>query len=206
MKNITFIIVAVILVAVAVVSISSYLPARVDIAARIKVSDFPMAIGEWTATDIPLSERDYQILETRNLIMRNYKNPQGDAVVLYIIYSEDNRKVSHPPEVCYMGSGASIVNKSAVQITDSIKAIKLVTETPKNEQMVVYWYKAGSLYTDQYLKQQLKVVVDRMMRKRTSGALIRISADIKNSAQEGTLRLLRTFASQIEPLLAKHLP
>jgi len=206
MKNITFIIVAVILVAVAGVSMSSYLPARVDIAARIKVSDFPMAIGEWTATDIPLSERDYQILETRNLIMRDYKNPQGDSVILYIIYSEDNRKVSHPPEVCYMGSGASIVNKSVVQITDSIKAIKLVTETPKNEQMVVYWYKAGSLYTDQYLKQQLKVVIDRMMRKRTSGALIRISADVKDNDQEGALRMLKTFAGQIEPLLQRYIP
>jgi EpsI family protein len=105
-----------------------------------------------------------------------------------------------------MGSGASIVNKSAVQITDSIKAIRLVTETQKNEQMVVYWFKAGSLYTDQYLKQQLKVVVDRMMRKRTSGALIRISTDIKGNDQEGALRLLRTFASQIEPLLERYIP
>lgn len=105
-----------------------------------------------------------------------------------------------------MGSGASIVNKSVVQITDSIKAIKLVTETPKNEQMVVYWYKAGSLYTDQYLKQQLKVVIDRMMRKRTSGALIRISADVKDNDQEGALRMLKTFAGQIEPLLQRYIP
>jgi len=206
MSNKTFIVVVFILIAVAGVSMSSYLPARVDIAAKIKVSDFPMTIGQWQATDIPLSERDYQILETRNLIMRDYKNPQGDSVVLYIIYSEDNRKVSHPPEVCYMGSGASIVNKSAAQITDSIKAVKLVTETPKNAQMVVYWYKAGSLYTDQYLKQQLKVVVDRMLRKRTSGALIRISSEIKNNDQDSTLRLLKTFAGQIEPLLEKYIP
>jgi len=206
MSNKVFIIAILILIVVAGVSISSYLPARVDAAARIRVSDFPMAIGEWQATDIPLSERDYEILETRNLIMRDYKNTQGDSVVLYIVYSEDNRKVSHPPEVCYMGSGASIVNKSAVQITDSIRAMKLITEAPKNEQMVVYWYKAGSLYTDEYLKQQLKVVVDRMLRKRTSGALLRISTDIKDNDQESALRLLRTFASQIEPLLEKHIP
>lgn len=206
MSNKTFIIVIVILIAAGAIAISSYLPARIDAAAKIKVADFPMAIGEWQATEIPLSERDYEILETRNLFVRDYKSPQGDSVVLYIVYSEDNRKVSHPPEVCYMGSGASIVNKSSAQLTDSIRAVKLITETPKNEQMVVYWFKAGSLYTDQYLKQQLKIVVDKMLRKGTSGALIRVSADIKDNNQEGALRLLEGFTRQIEPLLERYIP
>lgn len=206
MGNRNFIIVLVLLIVVAIIGIFSYLPIRFDTAAKIKVSDFPMTIGEWTATDIPLAERDYQILETRNLFIRDYKNPQGESVILYIVYSEDNRKVSHPPEVCYMGSGASIVSKSTAQVSDSIRATKMITETLQNEQMVVYWYKAGSLYTDKYLRQQLKIVFDRMFGKRTSGALIRISTDIKDNDQESALRLVRSFVQEIEPLLQRYIP
>lgn len=203
MKN--FIIVIFILLIVTAVSLASYLPAREDSALKIKVSDFPMQIGDWKATDIPLSEKDYQILETRNLIMRDYKNSKGDTVILYIIYSEDNRKVSHPPEVCYMGSGVTIVNKTSVNVTNDIKATRLITDNEKSRQMVVYWYKAGKLFTDKYLKQQLKIVLDRTFGKRTSGALIRISSSIKDNEKE-TLEKLKQFAVQIEPLLDKYVP
>src|SRR4030043_2147656 len=162
MNNKTFVIVVLVLVAVSVIGMISYLPTRFDITSKIKVSDFPMEIGEWKATDMPLSERDYEILETRNLFIRDYKNKKGDSVYLYVIYSEDNRKVSHPPEVCLMGSGVNILDKSLIDVTDDINANKLIVEKGDSRQLVVYWFKAGKLYTDKYIKQQLKVVVDRM--------------------------------------------
>lgn len=206
MNNKNFIIVVTILAVVVAIGVMSYLPTRFDIGAKIKVADFPKAIGEWVSTDIPLPELDYEILETRNLIMREYKNTKGDSVYLYIVYSEDNRKVSHPPEVCLMGSGATVVDKSPVQITNSIKAIKLLMEKGDNRQLTVYWYKAGNLYTDKYLKQQLKVVLDRMLGRRTSCALIRLSTDIKDNNQEVALGLIKSFAKEIEPLLQRYVP
>lgn len=206
MNNKTFLIVVVILSMVTVIGLISYLPTRFDVSSRIKVADFPMQIGGWTAKDIPLSERDYEILETRNLIMREYKNKKGEAVYLYIIYSEDNRKVSHPPEVCYLGSGLTIVDKSIIQLTNAIRATKMLAEQANSRQLVVYWFKAGKLYTEKYLKQQLKIVSDRMLGKRTSGAMIRLSGDIKNNDETAALKTLQLFASQIEPLLPKYVP
>lgn len=206
MKNKTFIIVVCILIAVAIIGLLSYLPARTDAALRVKVADFPKAIGEWRGADIPLDEETYRILETRNLFMRDYKNTKGDSIYFYVVYSEDNRKVSHPPEVCYLGSGVTIVDKSLVQITDSIRATRMIVENTDSRQLVVYWYKAGSLNTDKYLKQQLKIVTDRIFGKRTSGALIRVSTDIKGTNNGAALALLKHFSKQIEPLLAKYIP
>jgi EpsI family protein len=206
MNNKTFFIVIVILVAVAVIGMISYLPTRFDITSKIKVSDFPMTIGEWQATDIPLSKRDYEILETTNLFVRDYKNSKGDSVYLYVIYSEDNRKVSHPPEVCLLGSGVNILDKSLIDVTDSINATKLTVEKGDTRQLVVYWFKAGKLYTDKYLKQQLKIVIDRMFGKRTAGAMIRVSTDVKNDSPDAALGLIREFCREIEPLLARYVP
>lgn len=206
MSNKTFIIVIFILALVSIIGLASYLPARFDIASKVRVADFPQTIGEWASTDIPLSQLEYEILETTNLFVRDYKNAKGDSVVLYIVYSEDNRKVSHPPEVCYMGSGVSIVDKSSVQISNAIQATKMIVEKGDSRQLVVYWFKAGKLYTDKYLKQQIKIVTDRMFGKRNAGALIRLSTEIKDNNQDAALELIRLFCSQIEPLLAKYAP
>ena len=207
MNNKNFIIVTIILVVVSIVGLISYLPARFDSALKFKVANFPKTIGEWKATDLPLSERDYEILETRNLFVRNYKNAKGESVYFYLIYSEDNRKVSHPPEVCYMGSGMTIINKSSTQISKTLRATQLLVDKDKSQQLVVYWFKAGKLNTDNYLKQQLKIVIDRMLGKRTSGALIRLSVDIKDEKDVNRgLALIRTFAVRIMPMLDKYVP
>ena len=206
MKNSTFIIVTIILALVAVIVLASYLPTRVDIALKTKVADFPMTIGQWKGTELPLSDLDYKILETKNLFVRDYKNTAGQTVQLYVVYSEDNRKVSHPPEVCYMGAGVTIIDKSLIDLTPTIKAMKMIVEGKDYRQMVVYTFKAGDTYTAQYTKQQWKVVIDHLFGKRTAGALIRFSTNIKDDNQQTALRLIKSFCSEIEPLLAKHMP
>ena len=206
MNNKTFIIVAAILALVATVALASYLPTRTDIALKTKVADFPLTIGQWQGKELPLSEEDYKILETKNLFVRDYKNAQGSTVQLYVVYSEDNRKVSHPPEVCYMGGGVTIVDKSMAELTPAIKAMKMTIENKDSQQIVVYTFKAGDIYTAQYTQQQWKVTIDRLFGKRTSGALIRFSADIKNNNPQAAFNLIKSFCTEIEPLLAKHMP
>ncbi|MEW6169960.1 MAG: exosortase C-terminal domain/associated protein EpsI [Candidatus Omnitrophota bacterium] len=207
MNQKSFIFVIIILIVVGIMSLASYLPTRTDAALKVKVENFPKEIGEWKGVDIPVSEQDYAILETRNLFVRNYKDKKDESVYLYVIYSEDNRKVSHPPEICLLGSGMTIVNKSTVRISNLVKAIKLIVEKKYVQEMVVYWFKAGNLYTENYLKQQLKIVTDRMLRKRTSGALIRISTVMKeNEREETSLELIKRFAAQIQPLLPEYVP
>jgi len=206
MNNKTFFIVCVILAVVAVVGIIAYLPAREDIGLKVKVSDFPMTVGEWTAKEMPVEESVYQILATRNLFIREYKNKNGDLLYMYVVYSEDNRKVSHPPEVCLMGGGATLVGNTPVQLTLVIRGNKLLVEKGGARDLIVYWYKAGNFYTDNYVRQQLKVVLARVFGKRTAGAMIRLSTDIKNSDEQSAIKLIQSFTSQIEPLLNKYVP
>ncbi len=203
MNNKTFIVATVVLIAIAIIA---NMPAKIDSGSQVKMADFPMVIGEWQGTDIPLAERDYQILETKNLIMREYKNPSGDAVYLYLVYSEENRRTLHPPEVCYTGGGATIVEKSVVPVMPSFKANKFIVERKDSRHLVVYWFKSTSLNTYNYLRQQLKIVADRLLRKKTSGALIRVSADVKDGKDEQAFALVQNFCGQIYPLLDKYVP
>ncbi len=206
MNNKNFFIVLTILVVAAVVGLASYLPSRFEAAAETKVTAFPKTIGKWQSKDIELSKNDYAILETTNLIMREYKNPKGEIVYLYIVYSGDNRNVIHPPEICYSGGGATIIEKSVLPLNNALKVNKFVIEEGDSRQLVVYWFKSRDLQTYNYFKQQLKVVTDRMLRKKTSGALIRISTNIKDNNEKAAIQLIQSFASQIEPLVEKYAP
>jgi EpsI family protein len=207
MNNKNFVILTCILGLAALISLFSYIPTRSERGDKIMVKDFPMQVGLWQAKDIPLSERDFQILETRNLFVRDYTNPDQESVNFYVVYSEDNRKASHPPEVCYMGSGLTIVDKSSFQLTKNIKATKMTVEKEGvQNQLVVYWLKAGKFQTDKYLNQQFKMVMDRTFGRKTSGALLRLSTDIKNDNTEEALERIREFAREIEPLVEKYIP
>jgi EpsI family protein len=206
MNTKNFYIVIIILIIVGIVSFLSYLPSRFETQFDIKMSNFPNSIGEWTAEDIPLDERTYKLLETKNLIMRDYKNPKGETVNLYIVYSKDNRKVSHPPEICLQGGGATVVEKTHINVTNTIKANKLIIEKKLSRELAVYWYKVGKINTNVFLSQQLVMAVSNLFGSKTSIAMIRVLTEIEDEKQEAALNKIKTFCSLIEPLLNKYVP
>lgn len=204
-KNKSFSAVVLILVISGIIGFSSYFSAPVD-TKDTPIKNFPLEVGNWKAQDIPLGQRIYDLLETKNLIMRDYQDPQGRKINLYVIYSRDNRKVSHPPEICLQGDGATVVEKTPLKISSSINANKLVMEMKAGREIAVYWYKAGSHYTANYVDQQFRMSWDRLLGKKTSLAMIRVIAVVENNNDQEALSRIREFSALIEPLLSKYAP
>ena len=57
--------------------------------------NFPAQIGEWQGTDTPPDERTLEILETRNVLSRNYELAEKKIHML-LVSSEKDRRVAHP--------------------------------------------------------------------------------------------------------------
>lgn len=198
MKNKPFFVVIAILAAAMLISLPSFLMIPTT-EGETPVSRLPLQIGEWRGTDLAVDQRAYEILETKNLILREYARG-NDRVYLYLIYSQDNRKVTHPPEVCFEGSGIAIVKKDKIPLElaegKKIVANGLIVEKEGSSNLVVYWYKAGPYHLDNYLKQQWHIALSRLRFKQTSGALIRLTSEIPPSGQEKTLQNIRQFAQE----------
>ena len=163
---------------------------------KLNIAVFPHKIGEWTGQDTTLSERDYAILETRNLIFREYTNPSGEKIFLFIIYSETNRSVFHPPEVCLIGSGVEIVDKKIEEMKidkNAFLANKLYLEKDHSKELVLYCYKAGKLYTDNFYYQQSYLTFHQIFGRRIPGATIRVSMPMKGANDAATLPVLKKF-------------
>jgi len=193
--NARFLITILILIGAMLLSVPLYLnvPVPED---EPQVARLPMKIGDWAGKDLPVDEQAYKILETKNLILREYTRGE-DKVYVYIIYSTDNRKVSHPPEVCFEGGGITIIDKAKIPLTladgRKITANSLKAEKAGLVNRVYYFYKAGDHYTDNYLHQQFYIALARLRFRNLSGAMIRLSAEVMPEEGERSEKNLCEF-------------
>lgn len=169
----------------------------------LDIHKFPYKLDGWTGKDLEVTEKEYRILETRNLIYRDYTNLKGDKLGLFMIYSETNRSVFHPPEVCLIGSGINIVDKKPERIEFDDRSFfvnKLYLEQGEAKELVLYCYKAANLYTDSYPLQQAYFAMHQLLGRRTPGATIRVSMALGKD-EKVTLATLKSFLKQAVSIL-----
>lgn len=162
---------------------------------EVDIRNLPYAIGDWRGKDLEITEQEYKILETRNLLLREYTNPQNEKVSLFIVYSETNRSVFHPPEVCMMGSGLDIIEKGIEKIDYDghvISANRIRAGKGGGQVLLLYCYKAKNLHTDNYYLQQAYFAFNQIFHNQVKGATIRVSAAITGN-EEATLATLKKF-------------
>lgn len=165
---------------------------------KIDIKSFPYKIGDWKGKDLEVTEQEYKILETRNLVLREYTNKSGKKASLFIIYSETNRSVFHPPEVCLIGSGIAIVDKKSEEIKIdrvSFCANKLYTEKNGLKETVLYSYKAGRTYTDNYYFQQAYLALNQIFGRRIPGATVRVSSICRKDS-DTDIETLKNFLKE----------
>jgi EpsI family protein len=204
MNNKIFIVVVLILTAFAALSLSTYQPHIYDASKEPQMSQFPLKIGEWQGKDIPLSVTDYKILDTKNLILREYDSVGHQPVYVYIIYSGDNRKSLHPPEICYTGEGGTILEKSVIPLSAGLKVDKFTFEEGHAKQLVIYWFRTKNFNTPSYISQQLRTALQRTFGRQASGAMIRISTAIKPGGYAEALQTVKDFTLLMGPLLTQY--
>lgn len=165
----------------------------------LDVHKFPMVVGEWKGRELPITEKEYDILETRNLISRAYVNPSGAKLYLFIIYSETNRSVFHPPEVCMIGSGLAITDKQIDKIGSGNReftANKLFAEKGDFKEIILNSYMAGSIHTDNFYLQQAYLAIHQIFGRNVPGATLRVSMGVGSRGEKETLAILKDFLSK----------
>ena len=86
-----------------------------------------------------------------------------------------------------------------------VKVNRLVLQKGTEKQVALYLYKSGRKLTPDYYAQQLGIILNGMLRRNTSSALIRISSSADGDVGSATLKI-REFAQEIIPILQEHLP
>ncbi|MBU1043270.1 MAG: EpsI family protein [Candidatus Omnitrophica bacterium] len=181
---------------------------EIDSSSDARIANIPMQIGEYSGTDIELKDEIYEMLETKNIVMRLYDKQSQPPILFYLIFAKATHKTSDPPENCLQGDGYSVLNKAKISIPINIEnkefnltANKLIAGKPGENKLYLYWFLAGNEFQDSYFKQRLKLISAFLKRKPLSGGQIRISIDIENNDENQALVRLESFIQQIIPHL-----
>ena len=145
----------------------------------------PLVIAGWKGEDLKLPSYVYEILETKNVLMREYKGENGDSLVLAVVVSERNRGSFHPPEICYAGSsGVEFLEKRIENIplnnNETLKVNKLLMKSSDVFTTAWYWFLAGDNFVANYYQQQLRLFLDALSGNSVQGAMIRVSVQGNN--------------------------
>ena len=182
-------------------------------AARAVPAELAVGGQAWVGYDVPLDERELVILETRDYLNRRYVGPgrpSEDSVDFSVVFSQDNRKGTHPPDVCLEGAGSDIIAKGDVTVRSadtgrSIPCRELVVGAGAFRLYVLYTYKCADTYTRSFWRQQFVIFLNGLLRRSASGALIRVSTPIADDLTAARRRA-RQFLSVAMPHLDRGLP
>lgn len=198
----------------ALLGLSAFLTVVLNVAAQgeaapADLQKIPLMIGEYVATDLPVDESVKEILETPNVLMRDYTSPDGLHIMLSIVYYEQYRVDFHMPEGCMVGRG-SIISDSRIQALSCkdqdtpILANSLVLKQRTENEHVLYYFLVDDIATPSYLSMRFYLMMRHLMRKPTSAALVRFSVRLPDGQNEG-LNEFRSFVIQLTSLLPSYL-
>lgn len=164
----------------------------------------------WHSYDLEMDETTLTILETRDYLYRRYVVAGGVPIDFCIIFSQDNRKGTHPPDLCLEGGGQDIVAKEDVVIPNvdgpgGLPCRGLVVQLGGNRDYFLYTYKCGSDYTNSFWNQQWTIFLNGLLHRNASGALVRVSTPVGDDLEAAKDRA-RQLLSVAVPYLDRSLP
>ena len=154
-------------------------------------------------SEIPQNWMD--TLQTKNILMRNYRGPSGRYVNLTIVVAGASRRSLHFPEVCLRGQGNEIREQYVAPVGVSFMARHLVLVEGGNMTAVIYWFKVGDRFTDSFFVNSMHWALGQLTLSPAKSAMIKLSTAIGLDGEDAAFRELESFAETIEPILRETL-
>ena len=157
--------------------------------ARKQLRDFPEQLGEWRKSnpDQIIDEPTMTVLRASDYLLRDYQRPDGQVANFYVGYyaTQRNGASYHSPLNCLPGSGWTLSNPDTVTISPpdgaSFVANKYIVQNGEYKSLMIYWYQGrGRAEASEYWGK-VYTVIDSVLRRRSDGALVRVTVPLGNS-------------------------
>jgi EpsI family protein len=211
------------LVAVAFLALNfytyNYLASNPVYPERTTFDQFPLELGDWSCGGTErMDEKTEENLGVTDYLICRFRSEGFPAGIdVYLGYHKSQVREAgggagensiHPPAHCLPGSGWDIVENRNVEIEmphlpgGHAKVKRLIIAKGEARQLVYYWYQSrGRVISDDW-KKIVYVGLDRALRKRTDGSLIRFTVPIFG---KDTDRADAAF-QELAPLVVSRLP
>jgi len=174
----------------------------------------PQTLSEWDGVDLELTDREYELLGTRDVLARVYSSARQDRQIqMVIVLAQQLRRRTHPPEQCLTGEGYAIRNSAERSVRlgteDSgteLRVRELILDRGDRRRVAWYFYKSGSRIHTSYWLHQVGVAARKLTNRNASDILVRIETTVRGSELEEARKSLGELLSDAMPAIMEHLP
>jgi EpsI family protein len=184
---------------------------RENVPPRAALAGFPMAVGAWEGTNVPLPARILRAVGLDDYLNRVYRQETGRAVTLYISYYASQRagQTIHSPRNCLPGAGWQPLSSRYLSIPVGSARPLVVNEYDVerglDQVLVLYWYQERGRDIASEYAAKFWLTADALLRDRTDGALVRVTTPVAGGFPRAERRAT-AFLRLIFPHLARFIP
>lgn len=180
---------------------------------RKALDSFTASVGPWQGREWTIfDDQTLSLLRAKDYLMRRYVGPDGKTLWLYVAYWDTQRKGAqiHSPKNCLPGAGWEPLEASLVTIAlppprGSIVVNRYLIQKDAAQQLVLYWYQSQGRTIAGEIAARVEMVKSSILRNRTDGALVRVSAFVDGTVPQTEATLVR-YVQALYPMLGEHLP
>jgi EpsI family protein len=180
---------------------------------RKEFDTFPTVIGTWQAkASSNLDPEIVNFLKVNDYVMQSYRDTDGRELWLYVGYWATQRKGAqiHSPQNCLPGNRWEPIEASLLTVVlpapyAPITVNRYLIQKDREQQVVLYWYQSQGKAVAGELAAKVDMVRSAILRNRTDGALVRVSAPASGGVADTTDSLVR-YVQKLYPILVEYLP
>ncbi|MFQ5418075.1 MAG: exosortase C-terminal domain/associated protein EpsI [Myxococcota bacterium] len=190
---------------------------------RQQFSEFPLHLDEWSCPGLVSMDEQTRInLGVTDYMICRFANAAYPYTIdVYVGYHASQVREEgggagensiHPPAHCLPGSGWDIIANSTVRIDipglpdPQGTAKRMIIAKGKARRLVYYWYQSRGRVISEDWKKIVYVGLDRALRQRTDGSLIRFTIPIERNDEQTSERAFRDLAPRVLALLPAYVP
>lgn len=203
------------IVAMVILAAAIFLQARKGAETVKHAGSLPSKIGDWTATDIPISQEELDILGPGEYLQRNYENksqPQPSINLLIPFFpAQSAGDTIHSPDHCLLGAGWFPVSRERIHLArpdgSSIPVNRYVVSSMGERELVLYWFQAHDRVVASEWSAKYYLVSDSIHLHRSDGAMVRLMTPmLDGESPDAAQARMMQFGSQLLPLLDNYIP
>jgi len=179
---------------------------------EVRLDQIPMQVDSLVGMEMRFEDSVYAALNADANVFRNYVNPDGQSINLYIGYygTAKGGRAEHVPQYCYTGQGWSIEKWDLVSFDWSgpgkVRVNRMIVKKETARQLVYFWYQSEGTVMATGWEQNWYKITRRISLTRNDGSLVRISLSLRPGKEVEAEERARQFAQMVMPLLSRFWP
>ncbi len=176
--------------------------------AESHLRELPMVLLGLPGTDVPADRAILDDLESSDMLIRDYRRPDGNPVWVVLIYFVNTRLGGHDPQLCYRSQGFHTSDLPDLRVPGGMSGLVaesfLASKAGRAERVATFWYAPGGRILPDVEQYRGRLFLQGLRENRTYGVFVRISTietPRAGEAEEWNARFAAELARRLPGLI-----